>query len=76
MEAAEIVWLGGLGSLLAGLGTGLGALPIFLGVFIQMTNPGYLDPMFQGWGWVFLGGAMASIAIGMVVILRMVKVDI
>ena len=28
----------------------LGALPIFLGVFIQISNPGYLDPMFQGWG--------------------------
>ncbi len=40
----------------------LGALPLFLGVFIQVTNPGYLDPMFQGWGWVWLGGAVASVA--------------
>jgi tight adherence protein B len=54
----------------------LGALPIFLGVFIQMSNPGYLDPMFRGWGWVWLGGALASVAIGMVVILRMVKVEV
>jgi tight adherence protein B len=54
----------------------LGALPPFLAVFIQVTNPGYLSPMFQGWGWVFLGGAAASIAMGMGIILRMVKVDV
>ncbi len=54
----------------------LGALPPFLAVFIQVSNPGYLDPMFQGWGWVVIGGAAASIALGMVIILRMVKVDV
>jgi tight adherence protein B len=54
----------------------LGALPIFLALFIQVTNPGYLDPMFRGWGWIFMGGALASVAIGMGLILRMVKVDV
>lgn len=54
----------------------LGALPVFLGLFIQVTNPGYLDPMFEGWGPIWLGGAGASVAIGMVLILRMIKVDI
>ncbi|MGK2949615.1 MAG: type II secretion system F family protein [Acidimicrobiales bacterium] len=54
----------------------LGALPLFLGVFIQMTNPGYLDPMFRGWGLVWMGGAIGSVVLGMVVILRMVKVDV
>lgn len=54
----------------------LGALPIFLGIFIQVTNPGYLDPMFRGWGWVWLGGALASIAVGMAVIFRMIKVEV
>lgn len=54
----------------------LGALPIFLGLFIQVTNPGYLDPMFRGWGWIWMGGALVSIAFGMLVILRMVKVDV
>lgn len=54
----------------------LGALPIFLAVFIQVTNPGYLDPMFRGWGWVFMGGALASVAIGMGLILRMVKLEV
>jgi tight adherence protein B len=38
----------------------LGALPIFLGIFIQISNPGYLDPRFKGWGMIF----------------KMVKVDV
>jgi tight adherence protein B len=54
----------------------LGALPVFLGVFMQVTNPDYLSPMFQGWGWVWLAGSAASIAVGMLVILRMVKVEV
>lgn len=54
----------------------LGALPVFLGLFIQVTDPGYLNPMFRGWGWVWIGGAAGSIVLGMAVILRMVKVDI
>ena len=54
----------------------LGALPVGLGVFIQVANPGYLDPMFEGWGWVWMGGAVASIATGLTVIFRMVKVEI
>lgn len=54
----------------------LGALPLFLGVFIQISNPGYLDPMFQGWGWIWLGGAAASVAVGLAVIFRMIKVDV
>jgi tight adherence protein B len=54
----------------------LGGLPVFLGLFIQVTNPGYHDPMFRGWGWVYLGGAATSVAIGMGIILRMVKVDV
>ena len=54
----------------------LGALPIFLGMFIQISNPGYLDPMFEGWGIVWMGGALGSIAMGMTMIFRMIKVDI
>jgi tight adherence protein B len=54
----------------------LGALPLFLAIFIQITNPGYLNPMFEGWGPVFLGGAALSVAIGMFLIFRMIKVDI
>jgi tight adherence protein B len=54
----------------------LGALPIFLGVFMQVSNPDYLDPMFEGWGLVWIGGSLASIAMGMVLIFRMIKVDV
>jgi tight adherence protein B len=54
----------------------LGALPIFLGFFIQVSNPGYLDPMFQGWGIAWLAGSLASIVLGMGIILKMVKVDV
>lgn len=54
----------------------LGALPVFLALFMQVTNPDYLEPMFRGWGIVWLAVSGASIAMGMGVILRMVKVDV
>jgi tight adherence protein B len=54
----------------------LGVLPPGLAVFIQTTNPGYLDPMFRGWGPVWLAGAALSIVMGMAMIFRMIKVDI
>ncbi len=54
----------------------LGALPIFLGVFMQVSNPDYLDPMFEGWGLVWISGSLASIAVGMTMIFRMIKVDV
>ena len=54
----------------------LGALPFFLAVFVQISNPGYLDPMFEGWGPLWLGGAVLSVAFGMFLIFRMIKVDI
>jgi tight adherence protein B len=54
----------------------LGALPLFIAVFLQVVNPGYLSPLFRGWGLVVFVGAGASILSGMLIILRMVKVDI
>jgi tight adherence protein B len=54
----------------------LGAMAPFLFVAIQVLNPGYMEPMFQGWGLVTLGGAGASVAMGTVVILRMVKIKV
>ncbi len=51
----------------------LGGLPALLLVAIQVLIPGYMDPMYQGWGWVWLGGA-AVITIGSIgIILRMVN---
>ncbi|HEX2042558.1 MAG TPA: type II secretion system F family protein [Acidimicrobiales bacterium] len=54
----------------------LGAMAPFLFVAIQVLNPGYMEPMFQGWGLVTLGGAAASVLMGTVVILRMVKIKV
>ena len=51
----------------------LGGLPALLLVAIQVLSPGYLDPMYQGWGWVWLGAA-ALITMGSIgIILRMVN---
>jgi tight adherence protein B len=54
----------------------LGALPVFVGVFIQISNPGYLDPMLQGWGLAWMAGSIASIVFGVGLIFRMIKVDV
>ena len=54
----------------------LGALPIFLALYMKVSNPDYFAPMMQGWGLVWLGGALGSILLGMGIILKMVKVDV
>ena len=54
----------------------LGAMAPFLFVTIQVLNPGYMAPMLQGWGLLVLGAAGASVAMGTVVILRMVKIKV
>lgn len=51
----------------------LGAMPVLLFLAVQVLNPGYMDPMLQGWGILWLGLTLLSMAIGMGVILRMVK---
>lgn len=48
----------------------------FLFVMIRILNPTYVEPLYSGWGLVILGGCAASLAAGMVVILRMVKIEI
>lgn len=51
----------------------LGGLPVFLLLAIQVISPDYMKPMYQGWGWIWLGGA-AGITIGAIaIILRMVN---
>jgi tight adherence protein B len=54
----------------------LGALPVFLMLAIQVTNPGYLQPLFQGWGLPVLGGTALSVITGVVIIKRMVEIDV
>ena len=54
----------------------LGALPIGLTLFIQISSPGYLDPMFRGFGPFVLTAAAASVVTGFLIIRRMVRIDI
>ena len=54
----------------------LGALPVFLLVAISVMNPGYMDSMFQGWGYVWLAGSALSVMFGVMFINKMVKVDV
>ena len=54
----------------------LGALPVFLLVAISVMNPGYMNTMFQGWGYVWLAGCVVSVGFGVSFINRMVKVDV
>jgi len=51
----------------------LGALPVILLILISLGNPHYMTPMYRGWGYVWLGGTALSIAIGMTIILNMVR---
>lgn len=51
----------------------LGALPVVLFLAVQVINPGYLDPMLQGWGLVWLGLTAVAMATGIGIILRMVN---
>lgn len=51
----------------------LTAMPVLLFGAVAVINPGYLDPMLRGWGFFWLGLTVLSMAIGLVLILRMVK---
>ena len=54
----------------------LGGLPIFLLIAISVLNPGYMDPMFTGWGFAWLAASAVSVATGIVIINKMVKVEV
>ncbi|MEO7557244.1 MAG: type II secretion system F family protein [Acidimicrobiales bacterium] len=54
----------------------LGGLPVLLLLAISTMNPGYMDPMYTGWGPVWLGGAGVSAGIGVLVINKMVKIEV
>jgi tight adherence protein B len=55
----------------------LAGLVPFLLVVIQFMNPGYAKPLFTtGWGQMVLAGSGGSVLIGVLVILRMVKIDV
>lgn len=54
----------------------LGALPILLLLAVQTISPGYMKPMWQGWGLAVLAGTGVSVCVGVAVILRMVKIEV
>jgi tight adherence protein B len=54
----------------------LAGLVPFLFLLLQAVNPRYVEPLYHGWGLGLLIGCGASVAIGMAVILRMVKIEV
>jgi tight adherence protein B len=51
----------------------LGALPVFLMLVISVINPRYMEPMYRGWGPIWLGVGAVMVAGGVSMIMRMVK---
>jgi tight adherence protein B len=54
----------------------LGGMPVALLFAIQVISPGYAAPLMRGWGVAVLALTAASIAIGVGIILRMVKIEV
>lgn len=54
----------------------LTALAPLMFLAIQVLSPGYMKPMFQGWGLVVLAGTAALMAMGSVIIFRMCKIEV
>ncbi len=48
----------------------------FLFLTIQLLNPGYVGPLYHGWGVSIIAFSATSVCLGLFVILRMVKIDI
>lgn len=53
----------------------LAGLPIFVLLGLQAANPTYMADLFSGLGLFLLGAAAISVAIGVTLVLRMVKVE-
>jgi tight adherence protein B len=54
----------------------LTALAPFLVFVIQVVNPGYMAPMFRGWGLVVLAVTGVMVAMGSMIIFRMTKIEV
>ncbi len=54
----------------------LSGLPVFLLVAIQIMNPLYIRPLFQGWHILLLVGSAAWLVIGTLIIRRLVKIEV
>ena len=54
----------------------LSAMAPFMFLAIQVVSPGYMKPMFQGWGLVVLGFTAMLMAFGSLIIFRMCKIEV
>lgn len=54
----------------------LTAMAPFMFFAIQTLSPGYMKPMYSGWGLVVLGGTALLMAFGSVIIFRMCKIEV
>jgi tight adherence protein B len=54
----------------------LAGLAPFMLLAVQVTNPSYLAPMFRGWGLAVLLATGGLMAIGTVIIFRMIKIEV
>ena len=45
-------------------------------ITIQVIDPEYMKPMFQGWGIAVLAATAASVAAGTAIIFRMIKIEV
>lgn len=54
----------------------LTGLPVLIMLAVQVTNPEYLKPLYQGWGLFVLGVTAASVCTGFVIIQRMIKIEV
>jgi len=54
----------------------LTALAPLMFLAIQVLSPGYMQPMFQGWGIVVLSATGVPMAFGSVIIFRMCKIEV
>jgi tight adherence protein B len=54
----------------------LGALPLFFMLIMQVMNPNWMKPMFQGWGPAVLAMCGVSVMIGVGIIRKMARVDV
>jgi tight adherence protein B len=52
-----------------------GLVPLLF-LALQFLNPGYIRPLYAGWGLVLLVGCGVSVLAGLFVILRMVKIEV
>ncbi|HVX17860.1 MAG TPA: type II secretion system F family protein [Acidimicrobiales bacterium] len=54
----------------------VGGLPVFVFFAVQVTSPGYINPMLKGWGYFWLGAAAGSVAAGVALIQKMSKIKV